>query len=173
MLTCEFDSERFERKLYSFENGLSLIFHELLKEVGNRMSEEARALAPRRTGSLARSINFLGNHYDTSAFTTRKSLSRWHIWYANPVEHGSTVTSRGRKKTGEYTNRHGTKVIFNKTGRLFFKIDGEWKTVDKTKPRAAQPFMKPVFDKYFGDDNSLGYRALTEALQRKMTEGLS
>ena len=177
MLTCTFNSEAFEAKLKLFGSGLGLIFLELLKDVGEKMTAEVTP--PRRTGRLAASVRFLANHYEPSALTTRKNLSRGHVRYANPVEHGSTVKSRGIKKTGEYVNKRGTKVVFDKTNRLFFKIDGEWMSLGKsneegyvetgkTKPREAQPFMKPVFDRYFGGDGSLGYRELANALQERM-----
>ena len=152
MISASLDTEKFAEKLKIFSSGLGYLFNDLLKEVGDKMTIEARAAAPRRTGRLAGSIGFLlPRGENLSALTTRKSMTRGNVRYANPVEHGSTVEAKNR----EY---------------LMFKIDGEWKKVKKTNPRPPRPFMHPVFDKYFGGDRSTGYRELSAALLGRIEE---
>jgi hypothetical protein len=146
----ELDSRHFENKLRVFASGLGNVFKELMSEVGKKMVAEAQTRAPNRTGRLARSINFIATE-NGGVFTTRKNLNRSNVWYSNIVEHGTNVRAKKKKY-------------------LVFKVNGEWKKVESVgaKPR---PFMKPVFDDYFGE-NGKGYRLLAEALERKMESGL-
>jgi len=105
-----------------------------------------------RTGKLFNSIKFIINK-DIAALTTKKNLLKGNIYYSKFVEYGADI----KPKRKEY---------------LTFKVDGHWVKVKsvKTKPR---PFMRPVWDEYFGGDSSKGYEAIANALERKMESELS
>jgi len=155
MITARLDTNSFENKLRIFSSGLGNIFQDLLKTVGDKMTGEAKIKAPVNTGKLKNNIKFLLNKKDIieSVFTTRKSMNKSNVWYSNIREHGANITAK-------------------KSDYLMFKIDGEWKKVKSVKT-PAQPFMKPVFNDYFGSDSSKGYQELASALLRKMNEDLS
>ena len=155
MVTAALDSKGFESKLKVFSSGLGNIFQDLLKNVGEKMSSESKANAPRRTGRLAGSINFIIDKKDSilGALTTRRKMGRSNVWYSNIREHGANIQARN-------------------AGFLMFKINGEWKKA-KSVRTPAQPFMKPVFDSYFGDGNSRGYQELASALLDRINEELN
>jgi len=152
MISAVIDSKGFEDKLKIFSSGLGNIFNELLNRVGEKMTSEAKAKAPRRTGRLQNSINFIFFEENRAAFTTRKKINRRNVWYSNIREHGAFIQA----KNADY---------------LTFKIKGEWKKV-KSVRTPSQPFMKPVFDDYFGNDGAKGYTELANALIKKMGETL-
>ncbi|MCL2440475.1 MAG: hypothetical protein FWD14_01915 [Treponema sp.] len=116
------------------------------------MTQEAKSSAPRRTGKLASSINFIFYDDNKAAFTTKKNINKSNIWYSNIREHGANIEAKNK----EY---------------LIFKINGEWKKVKSVRTR-PQPFMKPVWENYFGGGNSRGYKELANALLQKMNEEL-
>ena len=154
MISAQLDTKSFEEKLKIFSSSLGNIFEDLLKQVGNKMTEEAKNNAPVNTGNLRNNINFILNKNDIieSALTTRKKLGNTNVWYSNIREHGANITA----KKSEY---------------LMFKIDGEWKKV-KSVRTPAQPFMKPVFEEYFGNGSSKGYTELANALMERMNNEL-
>ena len=151
MIEAYLDTNKFEEKLKIFSSGLGNIYNELLKKIGKQMSDEASSLAPRKTGKMANSINFILYDDNKGALTTRKNIKKSNVWYSNIREHGADIEA----KNSDY---------------LIFKIDGEWKKVKsvKTKP---QPFMRPIFDSYFGD-NGKGFEALANELDKMMNEEL-
>jgi len=155
MISSQLDTKNFEEKLKIFSSGLGNIFQDLLKQVGNKMTDEAKTNAPVNTGKLRNNINFILNKNDIieSALTTKKSLNKSNVWYSNIREHGANITA----KKSEY---------------LVFKINGEWKKV-KSVRTPAQPFMKPVFEDYFGNSSSKGYTELANALMEKMKKDLN
>ena len=153
MIEANLDTKQFESKLQIFASGLGDVFKELLNKVGQQMASEAKLLAPRRTGRLADSINFIFYDDNKSAFTTRKNINKSNVWYSNIREHGANITAK-------------------KADYLMFKIDGEWKKV-KSVRTPAQSFMKPVFNDYFGSETDKGYKAIAEVLQQKMNEELN
>ena len=147
------DSAHLETKLREFSSSLGFIFPELLKTVGEKMKQDAQVNAPVNTGKLSNNIRFLiDNRENSYALTTRKKLGNTNVWYSNIREHGANITA----KKSEY---------------LMFKIDGEWKKV-KSVRTPAQPFMKPVFEEYFGNGSSKGYTELANALLSKMENEL-
>ena len=152
MLNAVLDTKSFESKIRIFSSGLGNIFNELLSKVGEKMTAEAKAQAPRRTGKLQSSINFILYDGNKAAFTTRRKINKSNVWYSNIREHGATIQA----KNADY---------------LTFKINGEWKKV-KSVRTPAQPFMKNVFDDYFGNDTSKGYQELANALIEKMEQEL-
>ena len=152
MIEAAFDSEKFEEKLKIFSSGLGGIFIDLLNRVGQEMTSESKMLAPRRTGKMADSINFIFYDENKAALTTRKRINKSNVWYSNIREHGANIEAK-------------------KKDYLVFKINGEWKKVKSVKT-PAQPFMKPVFESYFGGDSGKGYQALAQALEKKMNEEL-
>ena len=154
MISSQLDTKNFEEKLKIFSSGLGNIFQDLLKQVGNKMTDEAKTNAPVNTGKLRNNINFILNKNDIieSALTTKKSLNKSNVWYSNIREHGANITA----KKSEY---------------LVFKINGEWKKV-KSVRTPAQPFMKPVFEEYFGNGSSKGYIELANALMERMNNEL-
>jgi hypothetical protein len=150
--SADLDSKNFETKLRIFSSGLGGIFKELMKSVGEEMTTEAKARAPSRTGKLRNNINFIVNNDTEFVFTTRKSLKKSNVWYSRIVEKDRHI----KPKKGKY---------------LIFKINGEWKKVDSVNVK-GQPYMTPVFNSYFESDNGKGYRALQDALKKKMAEYL-
>jgi len=153
MLSATIDTQAFENKLKIFSSGLGNIFHELLNKVGEKMSTEAKTNAPRNTERLEKSINFIFYDDNKAALTTKKRINKSNVWYSNIREHGAFINAK-------------------KSDYLTFKINGEWKKVKsvRTKP---QPFMKPVWDNYFGDDSGKGYQELANALLQKMEQAIN
>jgi len=152
MITSSLDTQALENKLRIFASGLGNIYKELLSDVGEKMAAEARSLAPRRTGKLANSINFQFIDDTTGVLSTRKRMGKSNAWYALFVE-------------------KGTRIEAKKADYLMFKINGEWKKV-KSSGQTAKPFFYPVADSYFGDGGK-GFKALADALQRKMEQEIS
>jgi hypothetical protein len=147
------DTRQLEDKLKIFSSGLGNIFQDLLKEVGQEMSTEAKAKAPIHTGRLQRGINFIFDKKNNlGALTTQKNLNKSNVWYARIVEKSRNI----QPKNKEY---------------LTFKINGEWKKV-KTVNVKGQPYITPVWEDYFGGTSSKGYTALAAALEKKMNEEL-
>jgi hypothetical protein len=154
MLSAVIDTQGLEKKLNVLSSGLGGIFAELIKSVGDEMTNEAKGRAPVRTGRLRNSIKFLfDSKNNIGALTTRKSLRKSNIWYAKFAEFGADI----KPKNKEY---------------LCFKINGEWKKVKSVK-RQPKPFMYPVFDEYFSSDSSKGMQKLQEALMKKISEELN
>jgi hypothetical protein len=149
----QFQSKNFENKLRIFSSSLGGILKELMQSVGKEMIAESksRAAFTNRTGKLFNAISFIATD-DGGILTTRKSLNKSNVYYARMVEKDRTI----KPKKGKY---------------LTFKIDGEWKKVSSVHVR-GRPFMTPVYEDYFGGENSKGYRALADALQRKIEEDL-
>jgi hypothetical protein len=142
-------SKNFENKLRIFLSSLGGIFKDLMKSVGQEMvaDTKSRTTFNNRTGKLFNAINFILTE-NGGVLTTRKTLNKSNIYYARFVEKGANI----RAKKGKY---------------LTFKINGEWKKVPSVRVR-PRPFMTPVFDEYWEGLNAKGYRALSEALQKKM-----
>jgi HK97 gp10 family phage protein len=154
MIDASLNTEELEKKINVLSSGLGGILNELIKSVGDEMSNEAKGRAPVRTGRLRDSIKFLfDNKNNIGALTTRKSLIKSNIWYAKFAEFGTDI----KPKNKEY---------------LTFKVNGEWKKVKSVK-RQPKPFMYPVFDNYFGSDSSKGMQKLQEALIRKIESELN
>jgi hypothetical protein len=151
--TADLDSKNFENKLRIFSSSLGGIFKELMAEVGKEMVSDtkARATFTSRTGKLFNAINFIPTD-NGGVLTTRKNLTRPNVYYARFVEGGADI----KAKKGKY---------------LTFKINGEWKKVPSVKIR-PRPFMEPVFEEFFENNNSKGYKELAIALQKKMNEVL-
>jgi hypothetical protein len=151
--SADLDSKNFETKLRIFSSGLGGIFKELMKSVGEEIVADTRARTSfhSRTGRLFNAINFIPTD-SGGVLTTRKTLSKPNVYYARLVEKGAYIKAR----KGKY---------------LAFKIDGEWKRVPSVRV-SPRPFMTPVFNEYFESDNGKGYRALQDALKKKMAEYL-
>jgi hypothetical protein len=151
--SADLDSKNFENKLRIFSSSLGGIFKELMKPVGQEMvaDTKARATFTNRTGKLFNAINFIPTD-NGGVLTTRKTLGKPNVYYARFVEGGADI----KAKKGKY---------------LTFKINGEWKKVPSVKIR-PRPFMKPVFESYWGGENAKGYKALQDALQQKINEFL-
>jgi hypothetical protein len=143
----QYQSNNFENKLRLFSSSLGGILKELMQSVGQEMVAESRSNVPRRTGKLFNSINFIATN-DGGILTTRKNLNKSNVYYARMVEKDRNI----KPKKAKY---------------LTFKINGEWKKVSSVHVR-GRPFMTPVFNDYFEGANSKGYKALADALQRKM-----
>jgi hypothetical protein len=146
---AELESKNFESKLRLFASSLGGIFKELMATVGKEMVEEvkSRASFTNRTGKLFNSINFIPTD-DGGVLTTRKTLNKSNVWYARMVEKDRDI----KAKKGKY---------------LTFKINGEWKKVPSVHVK-GRPFMTPVYAEYFEGENAKGYKALAEALRKKM-----
>jgi hypothetical protein len=147
----QYQSNNFENKLRIFSSSLGGILKELMQSVGQEMVAESKSRAPRRTGRLFNSINFIATN-DGGILTTRKNINKSNVYYARMVEKDRNI----KPKKAKY---------------LTFKINGEWKKVSSVHVR-GRPFMTPVFEDYFEGANSKGYKALADALQRKMEESL-
>jgi hypothetical protein len=150
---ADFDSKNLENKLRIFSAGLGGIFKELMAEAGKEMVAGARARASftNRTGRLSRNITFISTS-SGGVFTTRKN-NKSNAFYSLFIEKGANIKPRKEKY-------------------LVFKIDGEWKKVKSVRLR-PRPFMGPVFDEYWEGENAKGYKALADALRKKMEEALS
>jgi hypothetical protein len=145
----ELDSKNFENKLRIFSSSLGGIFKELMKTVGQEMvaDTKTRATFSNKTGKLFNSINFILTETG-GVLTTRKTLNKSNVWYARMVEKDRNI----KPKKAKY---------------LTFKINGEWKKVSSVHIK-GRPFMTPVYEDYFGSENGKGYKALAEALRKKM-----
>jgi hypothetical protein len=146
--SADFDSRNFEDKLKLFASSLGGIFKELMATVGKDMVSETKSRAGfnNRTGKLLNSINFIPTD-SGGALTTRKNLNKANVYYARFVEKGRHI----KPKKGKY---------------LTFKINGEWKKVESVNI-GPRPFMTPVYEEYW-EENGKGYRALADALRKKM-----
>jgi hypothetical protein len=150
---ADLNTKKFESQLRLFSSSLGGIFKELMATVGQEMVSEtkSRTTFTNRTGRLFNAINFIPT--DTGGvLTTRKTLNKPNVYYARFVEKERNI----KPKKGKY---------------LTFKINGEWKKVPSVHVR-ARPFMTPVFNEYWEGQNAKGYKALSGALQKKMTEYL-
>jgi hypothetical protein len=150
---ADLDSKNFENKLRIFSSSLGGIFKDLMKSVGQEMvaDTKSRTTFNNRTGKLFNAINFIPTD-NGGVLTTRKNLNKSNVHYARFVEKGADI----KAKKGKY---------------LTFKINGEWKKVPSVKVR-PRPFMTPVFEEYWEGENAKGYKALSNALQKKMNEFL-
>lgn len=153
MIYAQFNDNGLSEKLKIFTSGLGNIFNELLKEVGQQITEEAKHTAPVKTGKLKKSLNFIIFENNQAALTTKKSMKKRNVWYSNIREHGAFIQAKNK----EY---------------LTFKINGEWKKVKSVKTKAT-PYAKPVWEEYFGGENSKGYNMLAQALLKKVEEGIN
>jgi hypothetical protein len=152
--SANINSKSFEGKLKIFASSLGGIFKELMETVGKEMVAEtkSRTTFTNRTGKLFNSINFIPT--DTGGvLTTRKTLNKPNVWYSRMVEQDRNI----KPKKAKY---------------LTFKINGEWKKVPSVHVK-GRPFMTPVYETYFEDENGKGYKALADALQQKMENYLS
>jgi len=164
MVSASLDSRKFENKLAIFSAGLGNFYNELLQDVGDKMSMDARSRAPfgNRSGRLLASINFLTNANDNKgALTTRERFGASNVWYAWARERGAYIKPRNRPF-------------------ITFRVNGEWRRISKTGGKTgrtgvrtpAQPFAMPTWREYWSGKKAKGYRELAEALQRKMVEEL-
>jgi lysophospholipase L1-like esterase len=152
--SADLNTKSFENKLKIFSSSLGGIFKELMETVGKEMVEETkgRTTFANRTGKLFNAINFIST--DTGGIlTTRKTLNKSNVWYARMVEKDRNI----KPKKAKY---------------LTFKINGEWKKVSSIRVR-GRPFMTPVFDEYWEGPNAKGYKALADALQKKLEDVLN
>jgi hypothetical protein len=124
-----------------------------MSSVGRDMVAEtkSRTAFTNRTGKLFNAVNFIPTD-NGGVLTTRKTLDKPNVYYARFVEKARTI----KPKKGKY---------------LTFKINGEWRKAESVQTR-ARPFMTPVFDEYWEGANSKGYKALADALKKKMEEYL-
>jgi hypothetical protein len=153
---ADLDSKNLESKLRILFSGLGDINKELLSEAGKLMAEDAKAKAGgafiSRTGKLLNSIKSIPIE-NGIALTTRNSINKKNVFYANMVEGGI----RSKPKRKKY---------------LMFKINGEWKKAASVKTR-PRPFMRPVFDEYWAEGGgSKGYKIFAEALKNKIEKEL-
>ena len=146
---ADLDSKNLENKLRIFSSSLGGIFKELMKAVGEKMTQESKALAPVRTGKLRDNINFIINN-DEFVLTTKKSLKKSNVWYSRMVEKDRTI----KPKKAKY---------------LTFKINGEWKKVSSFNVK-GKPYMTPVYNEYWEGSNAKGYQELAIALEKKLKE---
>jgi hypothetical protein len=151
--SADLNSKNFENKLRIFSSSLGGIFKELMATVGKDMVTEAksRTTFTNRTGKLFNAINFIPTD-NGGILTTRKILNKPNVYYARFVEKERNI----QPKKAKY---------------LTFKINGEWKKVPSVRIM-ARPFMTPVFNEYWEGENSKGYKALADALQKKMADYL-
>jgi hypothetical protein len=149
----DFDTKDFENKLKIFSSSLGGIFKELMTSVGKEMVTEtkSRASFTNRTGKLFNAINFISTD-EGGVLTTRKTLNKSNVYYARFVEKERNI----KPKKGKY---------------LTFKINGQWRKVTSVHIK-GRPFMTPVFEDFWETENSKGYKALADALQKKMSDFL-
>ena len=76
-----FDSKKFENKLAIFSAGLGSFYASLMRDVGDRIADEARNRAPSDTGKLRDSIGFLMRGR-FAALTTRERFGKNTVPYA-------------------------------------------------------------------------------------------
>jgi hypothetical protein len=152
--SADINSKAFESKLRIFSSGLGNIFKELMETVGKEMVAEtkSRTTFTNRTGKLFNSINFIPTTTG-GVLTTRKTLNKSNVWYARMVEKDRNI----KPKKAKY---------------LTFKINGEWKKVPSVHVK-GRPFMTPTFNDFWEGSNAKGYKALADALQKKLESYLS
>jgi hypothetical protein len=147
--SADLNTKSFENKLKIFSSSLGGIFKELMETVGKEMVAEtkSRTTFTNRTGKLFNAINFIPT--DTGGvLTTRKNLNKSNVWYSRMVEKDRNI----KPKKAKY---------------LTFKINGEWKKVPSVHVK-GRPFMTPTFNDFWEGPNAKGYKALADALQKKM-----
>jgi hypothetical protein len=151
--------KHFEDKLMLVASGMGGLVKKLMADVGKQMAADSRRRAQSafhsRTGRLLNAIKFIAT--DTGGvFTTKTSINepanKAKTFYASFIERGANIKPKRKKY-------------------LKFKINGEWKTVSSAVIR-PRPFMKPVFDEYFGNETSKGYRLLADALNKTIDKDL-
>jgi hypothetical protein len=149
--SIDLKSKNFENQLRIFSSSLGGIIKELMATVGQEMVAEtkSRASFTNRTGKLFNSINWIATE-NGGVLTTKKNLNKPNVHYARFVEKERNIKPKKRKY-------------------LVFKINGEWKKVSSVNTR-PRPFMTPVYEEYFGNENDKGYKALADALNKKMAE---
>ena len=81
MVSAVFDSKKLENKLLIFSAGLGSFYASLMRGVGDKIADEARARAPSDTGKLRDSIGFLMRGR-FAALTTRERFGKHTIPYA-------------------------------------------------------------------------------------------
>jgi len=81
MIDVAFDAKKFENKLAIFSAGLGSFYASLMRNVGDRIADEARSRAPTDTGQLRDSIGFLMRGR-FAALTTRERFGKHTIPYA-------------------------------------------------------------------------------------------
>jgi len=89
MVNIVFDSKAFESKLAVFSAGLGSFYASLMRDVGDRIADEARSRAPTDTGQLRDSIGFLMRGR-FAALTTRERFGKNTLPYAWAVHNNRT-----------------------------------------------------------------------------------
>jgi len=89
MIDVAFDAEKLENKLKIFSAGLGSFYASLMRGVGDKIADEARARAPVNTGQLRDSIGFLMRGR-FAALTTRERFGKNTLPYAWAVHNNRT-----------------------------------------------------------------------------------
>jgi hypothetical protein len=151
--SANFDSESFEASLRLLASGLGPSLKEVFKEIGKKMVSEAKAAAPVRTGNLRNNIRFLVLHNKEFLFTTRKSAKAPNIFYYRMVTADRTIAPK-------------------KSKYLTMKINGQWKKISHAITIKGNPFAENVYNDYWKDEGSKGYKELEQGLKNMIEEKL-
>jgi hypothetical protein len=135
-------SQKLEGKLRLFASSLGPMFRGLMAAVGREMVAEARG----RAGA---------------AFTSRTGKLLRHIKFI-PTEDGGVLTTRDR--LNKYKSDAYYSLFLEKGANI------KWRKKAGAARIRSRPFMGPVFDEYWEGENAKGYRALAEALGKKLRE---
>jgi hypothetical protein len=159
-MNIEFDYKEFEKQVTSIRGKIPKIAKKMMAAVFTPMRNEVRrkvsSMFKKRTGRLRRSINYWAFDDWSGAVTTKQKAKGNSAWYASFLENGTTINA----KDGKY---------------LTFKVNGEWKKV-KSVTAPSRPFMKPVFESYFGGSGEKAKKLMDKKLQseiEKLLEGES
>jgi hypothetical protein len=140
------DKKDFERRIKDFGLSIKTVNKRMLSKVSSEIRRDSRRRERsqgKRTGELAQSIGYRANDDFTGRIYARK-------FYASFIENGVPLI---QPKNGAY---------------LTFMIDREWKKV-KSVTIAAEPFLKPVIDDYFGSKKAedIMDKVLQDAIDKK------
>ena len=179
-MTISFDLEfkALKEKLEHFEQEMpKTIVKKMMTAAFSKMRQEARNIAPVKTGRLKSSINYWAFKDWSGSLTSwpkSKKGGKNTGFHASFIEDGvqrNQAKADGTKDI-RFINKKGTPVIYENK-YMTFKINGEWKKVSAVNSRPKRPFMRPTFDRYFGGNAELGIKLMDQKLQQEMNRILN
>jgi hypothetical protein len=151
-MNIEFDCKEFEKQVASIRGKIPKIAKKMIAAVFGPMRSEVRkrvsSMFNKRTGRLRSSINYFAFDDWSGAITTKQKARGNSAWHASFLENGAVINAQDGK-------------------HLTFKVNGEWKKV-KSVVLPPRPFMKPVFESYFGGGGEKAKSLMDKKLQSEI-----
>jgi hypothetical protein len=171
--SVDLEFKEFKERIEQFQHEMPRIAKKMLTAVFSRMKKDAKENAPVRTGRLQNSVDFHSFNDWSGSLTTWKKNKKsglknlgFHASFYEDGVAGIRAKDNGTK-TIRFINKRGTPVMYENK-YLTFKINGEWKKVSARGGTPKKPFMRPVFDTYFGGGAELGIKLMDKRLQKEM-----